>query len=85
VELSGYHVAGSQPLHLIYALSPSGGRHLSLTGALTRAVEEYRRATFLESLRNDYAALKTDATAWKDEQAESCAWDATSADGLIEE
>jgi len=60
-------------------------KHLSLTAALSRAVEEYRRATFLEALKNDFAALKADSTAWTDEQAEANAWDATSADGLSEE
>ena len=49
---------------------------------LARAVETYRRQTFLKGLNADFAALRSDANAWADEQAERAAWDATLADDL---
>ncbi len=59
-------------------------KHISLTAALSRAVEEYRRVIFLEALTSDFAALRADATGLADEQAERDAWDATNADGLAD-
>lgn len=38
---------------------------LSLTEALTRAVERYRREVFLEDLSGEFAALRADQKAWK--------------------
>jgi hypothetical protein len=49
---------------------------------LAKAVEAYRRQTFLEGLNADFADLRKDGNAWAEEQAERAAWDATSADGL---
>jgi hypothetical protein len=60
-------------------------KHLSLTEALSRAVELYRREVFLEGVASDFAALRADADTWADEQAERSAWDATNADGLDRE
>ena len=50
--------------------------------ALAKAVETYRRQTFLEGLNADFAALRKDRRAWAEERSECAAWDATMADGL---
>ena len=49
---------------------------------LAKAVEAYRRQTFLEALNGDFAALRADSRAWKEELMERAAWDNTLADGL---
>ena len=49
---------------------------------LAKAVESYRRQTFLEALNGDFAALRADPEAWKEESAERAAWDEALADGL---
>ena len=49
---------------------------------LAKAVESYRRQTFLEALNGDFAALRTDPQAWKEESDERGAWDDALADGL---
>ena len=49
---------------------------------LAKAVEAYRRQTFLEALNGDFAALRADPEAWKEELTERAAWDNTLADGL---
>jgi hypothetical protein len=58
--------------------------HVTLTEALTRAVEAYRRQVFLEGLNEEFAALRADAKAWASEASERQAWDATLADGRAE-
>jgi hypothetical protein len=57
-------------------------KHLSLTEALSRAVEAYRREVFLEQMAAGYTALRDDSKAWAAEQAEREAWDTTLRDGL---
>jgi hypothetical protein len=57
-------------------------QHLSLTETLSRAVEEYRRKVFLDSLNADFAALRVDPKAWAEELAERTAWSSTDTDGL---
>jgi hypothetical protein len=57
-------------------------RHLSLTEALSRAVEAYRRQVFLDGLANDFAALRADSKAWAAERAEVQTWETTLGDGL---
>jgi len=49
---------------------------------LDQAVEEYRRAVFLDKLDADYAALRADPEAWREELEERKLWDNTIADGL---
>jgi hypothetical protein len=49
---------------------------------LAKAVEAYRRSTFLEGLNADFATLRKDRRAWAEEQSERTAWDATMADDL---
>jgi hypothetical protein len=57
-------------------------KHLSLTEALSRAVEAYRREVFLDGLASDFAALRGNAKAWADERNEREAWNQTIRDGL---
>lgn len=60
-------------------------KHLTLTEALARAVEAYRREMMIEAMDVDYAALRADPDAWAEEQADRAAWDTTNADGLADE
>jgi len=53
-----------------------------LSEVLEDAVEVLRRQRILEATDEAYAAMKKDPKAWKAEQAEREAWDATTADGL---
>lgn len=54
---------------------------ITMQAALSRAVETYRRAVFLEGLADDFARLRADPKAWAQEQAERGQWDQTLADG----
>jgi len=49
-----------------------------------RAVEEYRRKLFLEEANRAYAALRSDAGAWREELEERRVWEAALADGVGE-
>ena len=49
---------------------------------LDRAIEDYRRKTFLEDANRAYAVLRQDASAWQAEKDERKAWEATLGDGL---
>ena len=57
----------------------------SMGAIVDRAVEEIRRKDFWERTNAAFAALRNDPEAWKAEQEERSAWDATLADGLEEE
>lgn len=50
--------------------------------SVARAIEHYRRQKFLERINADYAALRADPEAWREEQEERDAWDSTLMDGL---
>jgi hypothetical protein len=52
----------------------------SMVEVLAKAVETYRRQTFLAGLNADFAALHRDRRAWAAEKSERAAWDATLAD-----
>jgi hypothetical protein len=58
-------------------------KHVSMTEALSRAVEAYRRALFFEAMAAGYASLTEEQRA--EETAERDIWDTTSADGLPDE
>ena len=49
---------------------------------LAKAIESYRRQIFVEGLNADFAALRANPEAWKEELAERAAWDSTLADDL---
>jgi len=53
-----------------------------MIAVLAKAVENYRRQSFLEALNSDFAALRGDPEAWNAELAERAAWDNAVADGL---
>jgi hypothetical protein len=60
-------------------------KRISLTEALARAVESYRREVMVRAAAADYAELRADPKAWAAELAERAAWETTSADGLPDE
>jgi hypothetical protein len=49
---------------------------------LARAVDQFRRSLILAETNVAYGALRADATAWSELEAERDEWDATLADGL---
>lgn len=53
----------------------------SMQAVLAKAVEAYRRQRILEATNETYAALRSDAAAWRSVQEERAAWDPTLADG----
>lgn len=54
----------------------------SIQEILDKAIEQYRRQTFLEEANQAYTALRNNPEIWADEIAERAAWDVTLADGL---
>jgi predicted transcriptional regulator len=57
----------------------------SMPQVLEEAIEFFRRQKFLEDANRAYAALRQNASAWAEEQAERDAWDSTLADDLEEQ
>ncbi len=57
-------------------------KHITLTQALTHAVEALRREVFLERLNAGYARLRAEPSAWENEQKERAPWELSVADGL---
>ena len=49
---------------------------------LDKAVESYRRKSFLDRVNTEFEALRATPDAWADEVAERRAWDVTLTDGL---
>lgn len=60
-------------------------KHLTLTEALSRAVESYRREVLIQAMDADYGELRADSEALEEELAERAAWESTNADGLERE
>ncbi len=54
----------------------------SMQSVLDKALEQYRRQRFLEAANADYAALRRDPEAWKEELEERKLWDQALSDGL---
>jgi predicted transcriptional regulator len=52
---------------------------------LRQAIENYRREKFLEEANAAFAALRTNADSWSEEQQERDLWDQTAGDGLERE
>ena len=52
-----------------------------MQAVLDRAIERYRRESFLRKANSEFQALKADPKAWKQEVQERQLWDQTSADG----
>jgi hypothetical protein len=57
----------------------------SMQAILYSAIERYRRERFLRGANADFAALKHDARAWKQELRDRELWDRTVADGISKE
>jgi hypothetical protein len=57
----------------------------SMQSVLDRALERYRREKFQRAANADFAALRNDRSAWKDELSERELWEQTSSDGLTKE
>jgi hypothetical protein len=54
----------------------------SMQAILDKAIERYRRESFLRAANRDFAALKSNPKAWKEELREREVWEQTLADGL---
>ena len=54
----------------------------SIQTVLDKAIEHYRRERFLHSANVDFAALKRDPNAWREELRERELWEHALADGL---
>jgi hypothetical protein len=54
----------------------------SMQAVLDKAVERYRRESFLRAANRDFAALKRNPKAWKEELRERQVWEQTLMDGL---
>ncbi len=57
-------------------------QHRPMQAVLDSAVEAYRRKVFLEGLNADFAALRADPDAWREEEQERALWETTLSDGL---
>ena len=55
---------------------------MSMQGVLEKALDEYQRNCFFESLEASFAALKNDSEAWGEELRERRIWESTLMDGL---
>jgi hypothetical protein len=60
----------------------AGEEQKSMQAVLDEAIERYRRERFLHAANADFAALKRDPKAWKEELRERELWEHTLADGL---
>jgi hypothetical protein len=57
----------------------------SMQAVLDKAIEHYRREKFLRDANADFAALRRNSKAWKEELRERELWEQTLADGLAKE
>lgn len=55
---------------------------VSMQSVLDKAVEAYRRQSFLEALNKDFATLKDSSEEWAEEIEERKLWEQTLADGM---
>ena len=74
---------GESAHHMLQELAEQMGA--SMQAVLEKAIAEYQHKCFLEGLNADFAALRNNPKAWREEQKERAAWDSTLADGLEEE
>ena len=56
-------------------------QHTAMVDLLDEAVANLHRQYVLEETNRAYAALRSDAEAWQEEQEERAAWEATISDG----
>ena len=57
----------------------------SMSSVLDKAIEAYRRKSFIESVNKAYASLKKDTKEWASLQEERALWDKALMDGLDKE
>lgn len=82
--MAGTQVRVSEGTHqLLRSLANQAGE--SMQDIVEKAVEYYRRKSFLEGLNNDFRDLREDVTAWEGEEEERALWDNTVQDGLEKE
>lgn len=82
--MAGTQVRVSEGTHqLLRSLAEQAGE--SMQEVVDKAVEHYRRKTFLEGLNNDFRDLREDTAAWEDEKKERTLWDNSIQDGLEKE
>lgn len=55
---------------------------MSMQGVLEKALNEYQKNRFFDSLNTSFAALKNDPEAWAEELQERRLWENTLKDGL---
>ncbi len=67
-------------LQTLQSLSAQTGEPVPVV--LEKAIEQYRRRTFLEAANASYAALRADPAAWAEELEERKALEGTLMDGL---
>jgi hypothetical protein len=53
----------------------------SMQAVLDRAIERYRRESFLRAANNEFQALRSDPRVWKQEVQERQLWEQTLTDG----
>jgi hypothetical protein len=58
--------------------------HITIQTAVERAIEQYRRQRFLETVNQSFAALRGDRAAWNNTVAERRLLDGSLRDGLNE-
>lgn len=73
---------GQESYRMLKELSQQTGEPMPVV--LARATQEYRRQRFLEGLADDFAALRADPEAWREEEAERATSDIALADNLEE-
>jgi hypothetical protein len=59
-------------------------QNASMQDILARAIEVYRRATFLDAANAEFGALRSRSKDWQAELDEREAWDSTLSDGSRE-
>ena len=74
---------GTTAHHTLQELAAQTGT--SMQSVLEKALTEYQRKCFLEGLNADFAALRHNPKAWREELEERALWDSTLADGLEDE
>ncbi len=81
IQMGSVNVRVTKQTHQqLTALSKENG--LPMQTILDRAVEAYRRHSFLEALNADFAALRAQPEEWAEEMEERKLWEQTLADGL---
>ncbi len=61
------------------------GRRRQRAQVIEDLLDEHRRVSFFDGLRQDYANLKKDDNALAEEESESAIWDSTAGDNLEDE